>query len=747
MNGPYRIEIGSTSVTRVIRLYDATTGAPITGVTVTDLDYWYIRTETDNDVTLSSKGDVTDLTSLTAAFSGGGMYEVGYGWYRFDIPDAANVAGAIQSVIVIEDAASSTIRSESIEIDLLPVPADVIAMDDDVIAAAKIATGAFTADAFAADALVAATFATGAFTADAFAADAIVAATLATGALTADAFAADALVAATFATGCFTADAFAANALVAATFAADCITAAKIAAGAIDNATFAADVGSTAYATNIIALAVSKAVTSLATTLSAGNTTPSFTLTAGVAAADAYNGMIIVVEDADDNTYEARRITDYTSGRVVTVDTAFSFTPATNDKAYIMNQYDTSDNGSPGAYNCTITLKDTTGTDAISGATVWVSLLADGSTAFLPGKVTNSSGVVTLWLPANTYYVFASGGGYSYSNDGNFVVSGTAASNSFNYGTQVEGAPGAVGSVSGSSFIARGVNRVRKLTDEPVTNAKYDNSAMIEFLEEAYAEVLQDVQRSSTANIKSKYTFTYDEDVTDYVLPATVGRVLSIGEEDDNGYKIFYESGSQQARQGTGCTVAGNIVKFQTTRYLTDGQEVVVYYLPTGCARLMVGATAADGFTTTTVTYDNITLGTRDTRPGAYVGSVLRVLTDANNTIAQDRIITGVSANTLTYTVSPAFNPVLSAGNAASFEICPPFGEAFDLVVATKAALTITGIEGNETRQKTLSVDYSNKMRTLQLAATQKDAMGGPMQRSNTVRSTRGSRGYHKKLY
>ena len=43
-------------------------------------------------------------------------------------------------------------------------------------------------------------------------------------------------------------------------FAAGAIDAAAIAAGAIDNATFAADVGSTAYATNIIALAVDKAL-------------------------------------------------------------------------------------------------------------------------------------------------------------------------------------------------------------------------------------------------------------------------------------------------------------------------------------------------------------------------------------------------------------------------------------------------------------------------------------------------------
>lgn len=50
------------------------------------------------------------------------------------------------------------------------------------------------------------------------------------------------------------------GALTAAKFGADCITAAKIADAAIDNATFAADVGSTAYATNIVALAVRKAL-------------------------------------------------------------------------------------------------------------------------------------------------------------------------------------------------------------------------------------------------------------------------------------------------------------------------------------------------------------------------------------------------------------------------------------------------------------------------------------------------------
>ena len=67
-----------------------------------------------------------------------------------------------------------------------------------------------------------------------------------------------------FTAGAIDAAAIADNAIDAGAIAADAITAAKIAAGAIDNATFAADVGSTAYATNIIALAADKAIANAA---------------------------------------------------------------------------------------------------------------------------------------------------------------------------------------------------------------------------------------------------------------------------------------------------------------------------------------------------------------------------------------------------------------------------------------------------------------------------------------------------
>jgi hypothetical protein len=78
----------------------------------------------------------------------------------------------------------------------------------------------------------------------------------------------------------------------------------------------------------------------LATTVATADTATSFTLTAGLATADAYNGMAILVHDATDGHEEVRRIVDYTAARVVTVDRAFGFTPAALDPISILAIYE-----------------------------------------------------------------------------------------------------------------------------------------------------------------------------------------------------------------------------------------------------------------------------------------------------------------------------------------------------------------------------------------------------------------------
>lgn len=94
------------------------------------------------------------------------------------------------------------------------------------------------------------TITNGAITADKLGADCITNAKIADNAIAAENIAGDAITNAKIAD----------NAIAVENLADGAITAVKIANGAIDNATFAADVGSTAYATNILALAADKAI-------------------------------------------------------------------------------------------------------------------------------------------------------------------------------------------------------------------------------------------------------------------------------------------------------------------------------------------------------------------------------------------------------------------------------------------------------------------------------------------------------
>ena len=63
-----------------------------------------------------------------------------------------------------------------------------------------------------------------------------------------------------------------------------------------------------------------------------------FVIDAGVATDDAYNGMVITLEDKTDDHYESRVIQDYDGGtKEIYVDRIFSFTPEAGDDYYILN--------------------------------------------------------------------------------------------------------------------------------------------------------------------------------------------------------------------------------------------------------------------------------------------------------------------------------------------------------------------------------------------------------------------------
>lgn len=85
-----QILAGSTSRSVTLYIVDSTTGAPEVGVVfnTTGMDLWYRRD-------LAAKTSITEVTlaALTTAYTSGGFKEIGNGWYRLDVPNAAFAAG------------------------------------------------------------------------------------------------------------------------------------------------------------------------------------------------------------------------------------------------------------------------------------------------------------------------------------------------------------------------------------------------------------------------------------------------------------------------------------------------------------------------------------------------------------------------------------------------------------------------------------------------------------------------------
>jgi hypothetical protein len=117
-NGNLQIKKNSTDVTLSVLLRDAFNGSPKTGVTLANLDMYYIRVETDNDVTISSKIDITALTGLTDPHTDNKAFEIGYGFYRIDLPDAVFAEGANRGNIIIIDGTAGTILQANIDFEI-----------------------------------------------------------------------------------------------------------------------------------------------------------------------------------------------------------------------------------------------------------------------------------------------------------------------------------------------------------------------------------------------------------------------------------------------------------------------------------------------------------------------------------------------------------------------------------------------------------------------------------------------------
>ena len=122
---------GTTNYTILVWMGDSSVadGSGKTAIAYDDIKIYYTRIETDNDVT-SAQLTTAALAALTDAHADGGWIEIDAtnqpGLYRLDLSDAILAIGAWSIVITIVDAGANDIAPCNIEIQLDPVPSNII---------------------------------------------------------------------------------------------------------------------------------------------------------------------------------------------------------------------------------------------------------------------------------------------------------------------------------------------------------------------------------------------------------------------------------------------------------------------------------------------------------------------------------------------------------------------------------------------------------------------------------------------
>ena len=90
------IEFGTTDVSVVLKVIDATTGIPDQALTYTDFALWYRREVTPGSTPLAVQDTFTEVTqTVTGTHADYGVVHLEEGCYRVDAPDAAFASGAI----------------------------------------------------------------------------------------------------------------------------------------------------------------------------------------------------------------------------------------------------------------------------------------------------------------------------------------------------------------------------------------------------------------------------------------------------------------------------------------------------------------------------------------------------------------------------------------------------------------------------------------------------------------------------
>lgn len=270
-------------------------------------------------------------------------------------------------------------------------------------------------------------------------------------------------------------------------------------------------------------------------------------------------------------------------------------------------------------------------------------------------------------------------------------------------------------------FLERTISRIRKFVDEPATNAKYTDADLLDLIEVEWASILAELNRTGQRPLVVRHDLSVPQGAEILQLPPIVQNLLQIVKLTRTGdVEWAVTPASRYNPAGPGVLFEGPVIRFQPP--WSGGTETLrLEFVPSGDIRLHGGTAGTitnslSANTCTVVLASSPSVGSLDTRPNAYAGSILRILSASTNNYMQERIIQSYNVTSRTATLAPAFEAALLPGGATvTYEIAPLLYQAHDFVVAMAVARNIAVIEGDPARTKFLTQRYAERMRDLRL--------------------------------
>lgn len=259
-------------------------------------------------------------------------------------------------------------------------------------------------------------------------------------------------------------------------------------------------------------------------------------------------------------------------------------------------------------------------------------------------------------------------------------------------------------------FLRRVISMVRKATDQPEHNAKYDDNDLIAMMCVAWPAIWTDLRLVGDSTPVVRHDVTVVAGTQEYFLPPNVGSVERLYEVDaDSGLprgEVF--PGSFYSPSGPGYKVEGNILRL--TPKWTEGKTLRLEYLPNGELYPHEGGGDMESTSTFTMNNSELVAGTIDRRPNAYAGYVLRVFTTSEPQEVVERVVYSSEGMVLSFVPASTIGFPPTSGGLA-YEVVPVFARQTEGVLALNIARQILSNEGDSARYKLATQQYREAVR------------------------------------